>query len=96
MVPVRMAGPWVSRRRAISWPRFAARERSFGVTWRTKSWVACDMLRRNISAPPSISWDRALESVCLGPRVAMSLVRRACGNFQLKEFESELGDMRKE
>jgi hypothetical protein len=26
----------------------------------------------------------------------MSLVRRACGNFQLKEFESELGDMRKE
>ena len=78
----------------LNWPIHHARGRLGGVTWRTKSWIACDMLRRNISAPPSMSWDRALESVCFGPRVAMSLVRRACGNFQLKEFESGLGDMR--
>src|SRR5688572_14497465 len=73
-----MAGPWVSIRMPTATPRALAAARTSLTTRRTQSCVACDMFRRTMLVPESISFPIISAESVAGPRVAMIFVLRIC------------------
>src|SRR4051812_11331284 len=74
--PVRIAGPWVSRRIATGREISAATCRIRGTTWRTHECFAWLMFRRNTSAPAVINCRSVSAFSVAGPSVQMIFVLR--------------------
>ena len=76
MSPVRMAGPCVSIMMPTNFFRAADWVRMSGTTRRTQSCGACDMFRRKMFTPASMSLPIISAESVAGPSVAMIFVLR--------------------